>query len=101
MNGTKKTNQRVSELVADCKEFLQDNFSEAKLKQSYIILKEAKARGLLGATKRRDCCLADTINAANEILRIYRFDSELTAALKSPDTLYTYIGLVAINCITA
>ena len=38
----------VSQLVGDCKKLLQDDFREAKVKQSFIIVKEAKSRGLLG-----------------------------------------------------
>ncbi len=97
-----KNDRLVSQLVADCKKLLQDDFSEAKVKQSFIILKEAKLRGLLGPDRRRDCLLAETVNIANDLLRIHKFGREqLTASLQKPDTLYVYIGLVATNCISA
>ena len=92
----------VNQLVADCKKTLKEDFSEAKVKQSFIILKEAKLRGLLGPDRRRDCVLAETVNIANDLLRIHKFDKEeLAAELQKPDTLYVYIGLVATNCILA
>jgi hypothetical protein len=92
----------VSQLVADCKRLLKEDFSEAKVKQSFIIVKEAKARGLLGPDRRRDCLLAETVNIANDLLRIHKLGKEeLAAELQKPDTLYVYIGLVATNCISA
>ncbi len=101
MNASKK-DRLVSQLVADCKKLLKDDFSEAKVKQSFIILKEAKLRGLLGPDRRRDCLLAETVNIANDLLRIHKFGREqLTAEPQKPDTLYVYIGLVATNCISA
>jgi hypothetical protein len=101
MNASKK-DPLVSQLVADCKKLLQDDFSEAKVKQSFIIVKEAKLRGLLGPDRRRDCLLAETVNIANDLLRIHKFGREqLTAELQKPDALYVYIGLVATNCISA
>ena len=101
MNESKK-DRLVSQLVADCKRMLKEDFSEAKVKQSFIIVKEAKARGLLGPDRRRDCLLAETVNIANDLLRIHKFGrEELTAELKKPDTLYAYIALVATNCIAA
>lgn len=97
-----KNDRLVSQLVADCKKLLQDDFSEAKVKQSFIIVKEAKLRGLLGPDRRRDFLLAETVNIANDLLRIHKFGREqLTAELQKPDTLYVYIGLVATNCISA
>lgn len=97
-----KNDRLVSQLVADCKRLLKEEFSEAKVKQSFIIVKEAKARGLLGPDRRRDCLLSETVNIANDLLRIHKFErDELTAQLKKPDTLYAYIALVATNCIAA
>lgn len=97
-----KNDRLVSQLVADCKNLLKDDFSEAKIKQSFIIVKEAKARGLLGVDRPRDCLLAETVNIANDLLRIHKLGrQELTARLKNPDTLYTYIALVSINFISA
>ena len=97
-----KNDRLVSQLIADCKNLLKDDFSEDKIKQSFIIVKEAKARGLLGVYRPRDCLLAETVNIANDLLRIHKLGrQELTAKLKNPDTLYVYIGLVATNCISA
>ncbi len=97
-----KNDRLVSQLVADCKRLLKDDFSEAKVKTSFIIIKEAKARGFLGADRRRDCVFAETVNIANDLLRIHKLSvEELTARLKNPDTLYVYIALVATNCISA
>ena len=97
-----KNDRLVSQLIADCKNLLKDDFSEVKVKQSLIVVKEAKARGLIGSDRRRDCLLAETINIANDLLRIHRLKKEeLTAELKKPDTLYVYIALIATNCISA
>lgn len=101
MNATNKRKGRIAGLVTECKKMLKENFSETKLQECFITLKVAKAKGLLGAAKPRDCCLSETVNAANDILRVCKFESELDAALKNADSLYVYIGLVAINCITA
>jgi hypothetical protein len=97
-----KKDRLVSQLVGDCKKLLKDDFSEAKVKQSFITVKEAKSRGLLGSDRRRDCVLAETVNIANDLLRIHKFGTEeLAAQLQKPDTLYAYIALVATNCIAA
>jgi len=64
MSASKK-NRLVSQLVADCKKLLKEDFSEAKVRQSFIIVKEAKLRGLLGPDRRRDCLLAETVNIAS------------------------------------
>jgi len=97
-----KKDRLVSQLVGDCKKLLQDDFSEAKVKQCFIIVKEAKSRGLLGPDRRRDCVLAETVNIANDLLRIHKFGTEeLATKLQKPDTLYAYIALVATNCIAA
>jgi hypothetical protein len=46
--------------------------------------------------------LAETVNIANDLLRIHKFGTEeLAAKLQKPDTLYAYIALVATNCIAA
>ncbi len=68
------------------------------------IVKTAQSRGILGTHKVFDCCLADTItiNIANDILRVCRFDEvELSTVTKQPKALYVYIGLVALGLIPA
>jgi hypothetical protein len=101
MSASKK-NRLVSQLVADCKKLLKEDFSEAKVRQSFIIVKEAKLRGLLGPDRRRDCLLAETVNIANDLLRIHKFGTEEFAAkFQKSDVLYVYIALVATNCISA
>ena len=66
------------------------------------IVKTAQSRGILGTHKVFDCCWADAINIANEILRVCRFDEvELSSVTKQPKALYVYIGLVALGLIPA
>lgn len=100
MDAANKRNRLVADLIDDAKALLKDNFSETKLKRFFVIIKTAKSRGLLGTDKPRDCCLADAINTANDLLRVCKFDRELSEALKNIDTLYVYICLVSLNCIS-
>jgi hypothetical protein len=102
MNAIKKNKNLTSRLLADAKLLLKDGFSENEFKLAFLIVKTAQSRGLLGAHKLCDCCLADTVNIANDIRRTRRFDEvELKTVTKQPKALYVYIGLVALGLIPA
>lgn len=102
MNAIKKNKNLTSRLLADAKLLLKDGFSENEFKLAFLIVKTAQSRGLLGTHKLSDCCLADTVNIANDIRRTRRFDEvELKTVTKQPKALYVYIGLVALGLIPA
>ena len=92
-------NTLVQQLILDCKTHLGDSFSQYELKNSYEILQEAKAKGFLGVDRLPNRCFVETINVANNLLRICRSDEMLSDALKHSKTLYVYIALVSLNCI--
>jgi hypothetical protein len=74
MKAIKKNKNLTSRLLADAKLLLKDGFSENEFKLAFLIVKTAQSRGLLGTHKVSDCCLADTVNIANDIRRTRRFD---------------------------
>ena len=102
MNAIKKHKKLTSQLLDDAKLLLKDGFSENEFKLAFEIVKTAQSRTLLGDHKLSDCCLTDTVNIANHILRTRRFDEvELKTVTKQPKALYVYIGLVALGLIPA
>ncbi|MEG5125909.1 hypothetical protein QUB63_16960 [Microcoleus sp. ARI1-B5] len=99
MKANTNRNKLVQQLILDCKTYLGDNFSQYELRNSFVILQEAKAKGLLGVDRLPSCCFAETVNAANHLLRICQSEELLSASLKHSKTLYAYIALVSLNCI--
>lgn len=96
------TNKTVFKLLKDAENLLKDEFSDNEFKQTFAVIKSAKSRGFLGAHKLSDCCLAESVNIANDILRTRKFDeAELRAATKQPKALYVYVSLVAVGLIPA
>ena len=92
-------NTLVQQLILDCKTHLGDSFSQHELKNSYVILQEAKAKGFLGVDRLPNRCFVETINVANNLLIICQSEEMLSDALKHSKTLYAYIALVSLNCI--
>lgn len=96
------TDRMVFRLLKDAEALLKDEFSENEFKQTFAVIKAAKTRGFLGAHKLSDCCVAEPINLANDILRTRKFDdAEIESATKQPKALYVYVSLVAIGLIPA
>jgi len=90
--------RRVAEVIKSAKQQFGD-FSEVKKQEVFLIVKEAKVRGLL-RKQPHDRCLSKYVNAANHLLRSYATD-EFTAALnRNLDYIYVYIALVSTNSIT-
>lgn len=87
-----KKNRLANQLIADCKKMLGEGFSQDKLKETFVIIEQARSRGFLGAHKVRSCCFVESVNIANDILRICQFESEVTAKVKNPESLYVYIS---------
>lgn len=95
-----KTHRLVCELVVSLKQMLGDKYSEENLKQTYAIVQAAKTKGFLGPEKPRSICFVETVNIANDLLRIVKVGGGLLSEeLKKPETLYVYIALVAFNAI--
>ena len=102
MNATKKGNKVTSQILEYAKNLLKYEFILNVFKLAFTLVKTAQSRGILGTHKVFDCCLADAINIANDILRVCRFDEgELSTVTKQPKALYVYIGLVALGLIPA
>ncbi|MCC3405023.1 MAG: hypothetical protein JGK17_05400 [Microcoleus sp. PH2017_10_PVI_O_A] len=99
MKTNSRRNSSVQQLILDCKTYLGDNFSQYELRNSFVILQEAKAKGFLGVDRLPSCCFADTVNVANQLLRICQSEELLSDSLKHSKTLYAYIALVSLNCI--
>lgn len=90
-------NRQIAELVQSAQVQFGD-FSDAKKREIFEIIKEAKSRGLL-RKQPYDKCLSDYVNAANHLLRSYATD-EFTAALnRNLDYIYVYVALVSTNSI--
>lgn len=99
---TNKNSRLVLRLLADAKNLLKDSYSEEEFKQAFAIIKSAKSRGFLGAHKSSDCCLAESINIANEILRTRNREGiEASAITKQTKAIYIYVALVALGLIPA
>lgn len=96
MNG-KTQNKQIAELVQSAQKQFGD-FSDAKKREIFEIIKETKLRGLL-RKQPHDRCLNDGANAANHLLRSYATE-EFTAALnRNIDYIYVYVALVSTNSI--
>lgn len=94
--------RRVLQLVDNCKTQLQDGYNKQRLAYVFEVIKYAKTRGLLGATRHDDICAATEINIANNILRSGRWEEiEIGATTEGSTALYVYISLVAVGLIPA
>ena len=102
MESTQKSTRLVLRLLADAKKLLRDGYNEEEFQQTFVVIKSAKSRGLLGSHKLSDYCLAESVNIANDILRSKKFeDVELSAITKQSKAIYVYVALVAIGLIPA
>ncbi|MEG4374376.1 hypothetical protein QUA67_03225 [Microcoleus sp. M2_C5] len=102
MESTNKNSRLVLRLLADAKKMLADAYSDEEFKQTFVVIKSAKSRGFLGSHKSSDCCLAECVNIANDILRAKKFENvEPSAITKQPKALYVYVSLVALGLIPA
>jgi len=102
MGSINKNQELVSQLLADAKSLLRDNFSEDEYKQILSVIEQAELRGLLGADKPFDDCSEKLVNIANDILRNRDFDEvEVSSITRQPKALYVYVALVAVGLISA
>ena len=102
MESTNKNSRLVLRLLADAKQMLADAYSDEEFKQTFAVIKSAKSRGFLGSHKSSDCCLAEEVNIANDILRSKKFEeAEPSAIAKQSKAIYVYVALVAIGLIPA
>ena len=102
MEFTNRNSRAVMRLLADAKKLLRDGYSEEEFKQTFAVIKSAKCRGYLGAHKSSDCCLAEIVNIANDILRAKKSEEvEPSAITKQTKSIYVYVSLVAIGLIPA
>jgi hypothetical protein len=99
---TMKNQELASQLLADAKSLLQDNFSESEYKQVLSTIEQAESRGLLGTDKPFDSCSEELVNVANDILRNRNLDEvEVSSIARQPEALYVYVALVAVGLISA
>ncbi|WP_293335152.1 hypothetical protein [Microcoleus sp. CAWBG58] len=91
------TNKHIATCVKSAKERF-DNFSEAKSYKVFLIIKEAKARGLL-QKQPPDRCLSPYINAANRILETFGTERFFPTVSANITHIYAYVALVATNTI--
>lgn len=102
MESSTKNSRIVMRLLADAKNLLRDSYSDEEFKQTFTIIKTAKSRGFLGPHKLSDCCLAEAVNIANDILRDRKFDGAVIDIItRRPEAIYVYVSLVAIGLIPA
>lgn len=92
-----KQNKHIADYIKSAKEQF-DNFSEAKSYKIFLIIKEAKVRGLL-RKQPPDRCLSPYINAANRILETVGTDAFFPTVSLNITHCYAYVGLVATNTI--
>jgi len=90
--------KRIAELIESAKQQFGD-FSEAKKQEIFLIVKEAKTRGLL-RKQPPDRCLSEYVNAANHLLRSYATDEFAATLNQNLDYIYVYVALVSTNTIT-
>lgn len=89
--------KRIAELIKSAKQQFGD-FSEAKNQEIFLIIKEAKTRGLL-RKQPPDRCLSEYVNAANHLLRSYATEEFAAALNRNLECIYVYVALVATNTI--
>ena len=99
---TMKSQELVSQLLADARSLLRDSFSENEYNRVFSAIEQAKSKGMLGADKPFDNCSEDLVNIANDILQNRNFDeTEISSISRQPKALYVYIALVAVGLISA
>lgn len=102
MESTNKNSRKVMRLLGNVKGLLGVVYNDEEFKQIFTIIKSAKSRGLLGAHKSPDICLADCVNIANEILRNPDAEQiDFYDVAKHSKSLYVYVALVAVGLIPA
>jgi hypothetical protein len=103
MGFTNKNQELASQLLADAKSLLQENFSEGEYDRVFSIIEQSESRGLLGPDRPFDDRLGELVNIANEILRNRgNFDEvEVSSLARQPRALYVYVALVAVGLISA
>jgi hypothetical protein len=87
--------------IATCVKFARErfeDFNETNTQEVFLIIKEAKARGLL-QKQSPDRCLNPYINAANRILESFGTETFGETLSSNITHVYAYIALVATNTI--
>ncbi|MEZ2275432.1 MAG: hypothetical protein ACBR12_00930 [Microcoleus sp.] len=97
MNTAQTRKKTIAELVKFAKETFGD-FSDAKKREIFETIKQAKARGLL-RKQPWDNCLSDYVNVANHLLRTYATDEFTFLLSQNLDYTYVYVALVSTNSI--
>lgn len=102
MESINKNNRAVMRLLNDAKKLLGVEYSDEEFKQTFAVIKSAKTRGLLGSHKLSDCCMAESVNIANDFLRSENFDDfEINTVMQQRKGVYVYVALVALGLIPA
>lgn len=92
-----QTKNHIATCVQSAKERFE-NFSETESQKVFLIIKEAKAKGLL-RKQPYDRCLNGYINVANYLLRVQSTEEFGQALTQNIDCVYAYVALVATNSI--
>lgn len=102
MGSTNKNQGLVSQLLADARSLLRDNFSQDEYNRVLSVIEGAESRGFLGADKFYDDCLGELVNIANDILRNRDLDEmDLSSITRQPKAIYVYVALVSVGLISA
>jgi hypothetical protein len=87
--------------IATCVKLAKELFgelAETETQEVFLIIKEAKSRGLL-QKQPPDRCLSPYINAANRILETFGTETFFPTVSKDLTHIYAYVALVATNTI--
>ncbi|MCC3406011.1 MAG: hypothetical protein JGK17_10540 [Microcoleus sp. PH2017_10_PVI_O_A] len=87
--------------IATCVKLAKERFGEfveTETQEVFLIIKEAKSRGLL-QKQPPDRCLNPYINAANRILETFGTETFFPTLSKDLTHIYAYVALVATNTI--
>jgi hypothetical protein len=87
--------------IATCVKLAKERFgefAETETQEVFLIIKEAKSRGML-QKQPPDRCLNPYINAANRILETFGTETFFPTLSKDLTHIYAYVALVATNTI--
>jgi hypothetical protein len=93
--------QAKAKHIATCVKLAKERFgefTETETQEAFLVIKEAKSRGLL-QKQPPDRCLNPYINAANRILESFGTEAFEATLLLNISHVYAYVALVATNTI--
>jgi hypothetical protein len=99
MNASKlSAARRIKERrIQEYRNHLGNAFNKDEMEQTFSIVQAAKSKGLLGTHIPESVCFVPTVNIANHLLRVANVEGKVNEP--SREETYTFIALLALNCV--